>query len=284
MDLEKEIDQLIERVIAEDVCCGDITSIACLSDSRQATGAFLLKQSAVLAGLPLLPRLFNALDPRLEVTLAVEEGSSQKAGTIIGKVSGSVRSILAGERIALNLLEHASGVATLTAEYVKKLAGIKCDILDTRKTLPGLRALEKYAVAVGGGKNHRSGLDDCFLIKPIHLAFMGTNDRHPIVEALERIKAYDAKMPIEIQINNPLHIEEVVKHDFRAIILRNMTLDEIEQSLNIIRKANKRIYIAFSGNVSLDTVRTLAESGINGISVAALTHSVPGIDISMRLK
>lgn len=284
MDLEREIDQLIERAIVEDVRSGDITSLACLSDNRQTTGSFLLKQSATLAGLPLLPRLFHALDPRLEVTLAAEEGSSQKAGTILAKVSGSVRSILAGERIALNFLQHASGVATVTAEYVKKLAGLKCDILDTRKTLPGLRALEKYAVAVGGGKNHRNGLDDYFLIKSSHLAFIGSSDRHPIAEAMERIKAHDAKAPVEIQIDNLHHIEEALKYDFRAIMLRNMTLDEIEQSVNAIKKSNKRIYIAFSGNVSLDTVRTLAESGVNGISVAALTHSVPGIDIGMRLK
>lgn len=284
MDLEKEIDHLIERTIAEDIRSGDITSIACLPDNRQITGSFFLKQSAIIAGLPLLPRLFHAIDPRLEVNIAVEEGSNQKTGTLLAKVSGPVRSIMAGERIALNLLQHASGVATITAEYVKKLVGLKCDILDTRKTLPGLRPLEKYAVAVGGGKNHRDGLDDCFLIKSSHLAFMGASDRPLIAEAIERIRAHDAKLPIEIQIDNPLHIEEALKYDLRAIILRNMTLDEIEQSLNTIRKANKRVYIAFCGNVTLDTVRTFAESGVNGISVAALTHSVPGIDIGMRLK
>lgn len=284
MDLEKEIDQLIERTLAEDVRSGDITSIACLPDTRQATGAFLMKQSGVLAGLLLLPRLFRMIDSRVQVSLSVEEGSSQKAGTVIAKVSGPARSILTGERSALNLLQHASGVATITAEYVRKLAGFKCDILDTRKTLPGLRALEKYAVAVGGGKNHRNGLDDCFLIKSSHLAFMGTSDRHPIAEAIERVKAHDPKLPIEIQIDNLLHLDEALKYDVRAIMLRNMTANEIEQSIQTIRKVNKRIYIAFSGSISLDSVRSLAESGINGISVTALTHSVPGIDISMRLK
>lgn len=284
MDLEKEIDHLIERAIAEDIRSGDITTIACLSDSRQTTGAFLLKQSATISGLPLLPRLFHALDPRLEVSLAVEEGSAQKAGTILAKISGSVRSILAGERIALNLLQHSCGVSTVTAEFVKKLVGLKCDILDTRKTLPGLRALEKYAVAVGGGKNHRNGLDDCFLIKSSHLAFLGSSDRHPIAEAIERIKASDSKLPIEIQIDNPLHLEEALKYDIRAIILRGMSLAEVEQCQQLIRNTNKRIYIAFAGNVTLDSVRMLAESGVNGISVAALTHSVPGIDIGMRLK
>jgi nicotinate-nucleotide pyrophosphorylase (carboxylating) len=284
MDLEREMENLIERAISEDIRSGDITTLACLSDSRQTTGSFLLKQSATISGLPLLSRLFHALDPRLEMIFAVEEGSTQKAGTLIAKVSGSVRSILAGERIALNLLQHACGVSTLTAEYVKKLVGLKCDILDTRKTLPGLRALEKYAVAVGGGKNHRCSLDECFLIKSSHLAFLGSSDRHPIAEAIERIKAVDTCLPIEIQIDNPHYIEEALKYDFRAIMLRNMNLEEIEYSLNAIKKTNKRVYVAFSGNVSLETVRTLAESGVNGISVAALTHSVPGINIGMRLK
>lgn len=284
MNLEQEIDHLIERAIAEDIRSGDITSLACLPDTRQATGTFILKQSATLAGLPLLQRLFHRIDPRLEVCLPEQEGSCQKAGTTIAKVSGPIRSLLAGERIALNLLQHATGVATVTAEYVKKLNGLKCDILDTRKTLPGLRALEKYAVAVGGGKNHRNGLDECFLIKSSHLAFLGTSEHHPIAEAVERIKAVDNKLPIEIQIDNPLHIEEALKYEFRAIILRSMTLDEVEKCLCMIRKMNKRIYVAFSGNVALDNIRTLAESGINGISIAALTHSVPGIDIGMRLK
>ena len=284
MDLEKELNLLIERAIAEDIGLGDITSQICLPESRQTTGVFLLKQSATLAGLPLLPRLFNIIDPQVEVTLAVEEGSYQKAGTLIAKISGPARSILAGERIALNLIQHTSGVATITSEYVKKVIGLKCDILDTRKTLPSLRALEKYAVAVGGGKNHRNGLDDCFLIKSSHLAFLTGCERHPLAEAMEKIKLAETGMPVEIQIDNPAYIEEALKYDFRTIMLRNMTIDEIEHSVAAVRKVNKRVYLAFSGNVSLETVRPLAESGINGISVAALTHSVNGIDIGMRLK
>lgn len=284
MDLEKEIDQLIERAIEEDVRAGDLTSLACLPDTRQATGIFLLKQSATIAGLPLIPRLFNKLDPTLDVTLLAEEGSTQKAGTILAKISGSARSIFAGERIALNLLQHASGVATVTAEYVRRLADLRCDILDTRKTLPGLRALEKYAVAVGGGKNHRNGLDDYFLIKSSHLAFLAGGDRHPIAQAYERIKRHNEALPIEIQIDNPLFIEEALKYDFRAIILRGMSLSELEETITTIRKGNKKVYLAFSGGVTLDTIRPIAECGINGISVAALTHSVPGIDIGMRLK
>lgn len=284
MDLEKEIDQLIERAIEEDIRSGDLTSTACLSDTRQATGVFLLKQSATIAGLPLLPRLFNKLDPNLEITLFADEGSIQKAGTVLAKISGSARSIFAGERIALNLLQHASGVATVTTEYVKRLVGLRCDILDTRKTLPGLRALEKYAVAAGGGKNHRNGLDDCYLIKSSHLAFLAGGDGHAIDQAYEKIKKHGSPLPVEIQIDNPLFIEDALKYDFRAIILRGMSLSEIEEAVSTIRSVNKKVYLAYSGSVTLDTIRPIAECGINGISVSALTHSVPGIDIGMRLK
>lgn len=284
MDLEQEIDHLIERAIAEDVGSGDVTSNACLPDSRQTTGVFLLKQTATIAGLLLLPRIFHAIDERVSVSLDIEEGSTQKAGTPIAKISGPARSIFAGERIALNLIQHASGVATITAEYVKKLSGLKCDILDTRKTLPGLRALEKYAVAVGGGKNHRNGLDECFLIKSSHLAFLSGACRHPIAEAVERIKAQDLKLPIEIQIDSLDFFEEALKYDFRTIMLRGLTNEELAQCVLTARKTSKRVYLAFTGNVHIDSLRTLAMSGINGISVAALTHSVPGVDIGMRIK
>jgi len=284
MDLQKEIEKLIERAIAEDIGLGDITSLACLPETRQTSGVFLLKQSGVVAGLPLLPLLFQALDAKVEIDLLAQEGSFQKMGTLIAKFSGPARTILAGERIALNLLQHASGVATTTAEYVKKIANLRCDILDTRRTLPGLRALEKYAVAVGGGKNHRNGLDDCFLIKSSHLSFLAGGSKHPISQAVEKIKSYDPNVPLEIQIDSINQVEEVLKHDFRAIMLRNMNIDELAHSVALIKRSNKKVYLAFSGSVTLDTVRAIAETGLNGISVAALTHSVPGIDIGLRLK
>lgn len=284
MDLEKEIEQLIDRAIAEDVRSGDITSMACLSDSRQTTGTFFLKQSGVVAGQPLLQLLFQKIDPRVEVSLLIEEGTYQKAGTLIAKISGPAPAIMSGERVALNLLQHASGVATITSTYVRKIAGLKCDILDTRKTLPGLRALEKYAVAVGGGKNHRNGLDDCFLIKPSHLAFLTGSDQHPISKAVEKVKLHNRELPIEIQIDDLAHIDEVLKHDVRAIMLRNLPTDELAECVAAIRKANKRVYLAFSGDVMLETVRDYAQTGINGISVGALTNSVQDLDIGMRLK
>ena len=284
MDLEKEIEQLIHRAIAEDIRSGDITSLSCLPETRHTTGTLLLKQTGIIAGLPLLPILFKTIDPQIQINLLVEEGSYQKAGTQLAKITGSARTVLSGERIALNLIQHSSGVATVTAEYVKKIAGLKCDILDTRKTLPGLRALEKYAVAIGGGKNHRDGLDDFFLIKSSHIAFLAGTGQDPIAEAIEKIKNKNSKLPIEIQIDSPEDIPEVLKHDFRAIMLRNMSLEVLEESVAYIRKVNKRVYLAFSGSVTLETIRAIAETGVNGISVSALTYSVPGIDIGMRLK
>jgi nicotinate-nucleotide pyrophosphorylase (carboxylating) len=284
MDLEQELEQLIHRAIAEDVGSGDITSLACLPDTRQTTGIFLLKQSGIIAGLPLIPLLYQIIDPRIQVSLLVQEGSYQKAGSSIAKVTGPACAVLSGERIALNLMQHASGVATITADYVKRVAGLKCDILDTRKTLPGLRALEKYAVAVGGGKNHRDGLDNFFFIKSSHLAFLAGSNMHPIAEAVEKIKSKNIDLPIEIQIENSEDIKEVLRYDFRAIMLRNMSLDDIEKSVSAIRKVNKKIYLAFSGNIAIETIRAIAETGVNGISVSALTHSVPNIDIGMRLK
>lgn len=284
MDLEKEIEQLIDRSLAEDVRSGDITSLACLSECRYTTGMLFLKQSGIVAGLPILELLFRKLDPLAEVTLMVPEGSLQRTGTQIAKVSGSAPTILSGERIALNLLQHASGVATITHAFVKKLSGIKCDILDSRRTIPGLRALQKYAVAVGGGKNHRNGLDDCFVIKSAHLAFLPGKERHPMVEAIDKVKNYSPETPIEVQLDNYQDIEEVLKHEIRAIIFRNMSLEQLSESVALIRKSNKKIYLAFSGDVVLETVRDIAETGINGVCVSALTHSVQDIDIRMSLK
>jgi nicotinate-nucleotide pyrophosphorylase (carboxylating) len=288
MDLEQEIRHLIRHALDEDLGHGDITSMACLPETATASGIFMLKESGVIAGLPTLPILFGLIDPELEISYLAQEGSFQKVGSHIAKVTGSLRSILAGERVALNLLQHASGVATITSEYVKRTAGLKCDILDTRKTIPGLRSLEKYAVAVGGGKNHRSNLSDCFLIKSSHLAYLTPGERHPITEAIEKIKEFrtspHANMPIEIQIDTLSHLEEALKHDFRAILLRNMSIDELELAIAMIHKTNKKAYIAYSGGVNLETVRSIAETGVSGISVSSITHSVPGIDIGLRLK
>lgn len=284
LDLESEIEHLIRRAIDEDVGTGDITSMACLPDSRETTSIFVMKQSGVIAGLPLLPLIYKEINPDIEITFLAQEGSYQKVGSQVAKVTGSVRGILTGERVALNMLQHASGVATITAEFVRKVANLRCDILDTRMTLPGLRPLEKYAVAIGGGKNHRNSLDDCGLIKASHLAYISAEEGHPISVAIQKIREINPTIPIEIQIDSLHNIEEVLKHDFRAILLRNMSAEELYHAIQTIRQVNNKVYLAYTGVVSLETIRPIAETGINGISVCALTHSVQGIDIGLRLK
>ena len=205
MDFEEHIDRLLDTMIVEDIGSGDITTNACIPEDTTTSGKFVLKQSGVIAGFPYLEAFFKKIDERVEVIPYVEEGSRQKAGTVIGKVSGPARAILSGERVALNLLQHTCGVATITYEYVKKVAGFGCQILDTRKTLPGLRALEKYAVQTAGGVNHRFGLYDRFIIKNNHLAFFGGKTRRSIIDAYEKVKSFRSDLIIEIDTHFEFH-------------------------------------------------------------------------------
>lgn len=283
MSIEKEIEQLIDIAIQEDIKDGDSTTQACISESSLAKGRFILKQSGVLAGLPFLAVLFKKIDPRIEITLSVEEGSFQKAGTILGTITGPTRAILSGERIALNLLQHASGVATITYAYVKKVAGFNCAIMDTRKTLPGLRALEKYAVRIGGGKNHRYNLSDRCIIKINHLSFIAAGQPKPIQYAFDRVQSLYPELEVEIEINKLEHLNEALETKAVAIILRDMAPEEAKKCVEKIQKASKKAYIECAGAITLDTVRAYAATGVNGISLGTLTHSVQALDIGMRL-
>jgi nicotinate-nucleotide pyrophosphorylase (carboxylating) len=282
MNMDKNIEQLIDLAIVEDIGKGDITSQACIPNEAQITVKVVLKQAGVLAALPYLSVIFHKINPSIEVKLHVQEGSFHKAGTLIATITGPARDILTGERIALNLIQHASGVATLTASYVKKVVGYGCAILDTRKTLPGLRNLEKYAVRVGGGINHRFGLDDRFIIKINHLAVLSKQTKNPISEAIKRARAYHSGHTIEIEIDDIEFLDEALKTEARVIILCNMTPDEVATSVKKIRKTDKKVYIQ-STTITLDTIRSYAEKGVDAISIGILTHSVPALDIAMKM-
>jgi len=281
--MNEEIENLINITIAEDIRSGDITSFACVSEHSVTSGKFLLKQAGVIAGLPFIEILFKKIDPRIEITPLVDEGSFHKSGTYIAKITGPARGILTAERIVLNLLQHASGVASITNAYVRKVAGLECAILDTRKTLPGLRALEKYAVVAGGGKNHRHGLDDRFIIKTNHLAFISPRASNPITQAVEKAYAYNPKLPIEIEIADINDLDEALKTRAASIMLIGMLPEEAKVCIKKGKTSNKKIYIESGGTITLDTVRAYAETGVNGISVGELTHSVHALDIRMRL-
>lgn len=284
MYLQKEIERLIDISIEEDIRSGDITSEVLVPKEAMTSGHIVLKQAGVLAALPFLQILFRKIDPSIEVKLYVEEGSYQKAGTILGKVSGPARGILSGERIALNLVQHASGVATCTAEYVRKLKGLHCGVLDTRKTLPGLRALEKYAVTVGGGTNHRFALDDRFIIKTNHLYFFKGISKCPIKEAIEKVHKHQPNLPIEVEITRFDQLSEALHPAVSGIMLSRMVPMEIQRCVKRVRQTDKKIYIESLGTITLDTIRAYAETGVDGISIGYVTHSVPALDIVMRLK
>ena len=283
MYLDNEIESLIDVSIAEDLRTGDITSQACIPDAENANARIVLKQAGVVAGLPFFTLLFKKLDPRIIIETLVEEGSFQKAGTTIAKLSGPARGILSGERTALNLLQHASGVATITAAYVKKVAGYGCAILDTRKTLPGLRKLEKYAVRMGGGFNHRSGLDDRFIIKTNHLAFLSSNSKSPIQDAIQKASHCRPDLDIEIEVDDFEILDQILHTPAKVIILCNMTPAEVARCVEKIRKTDKKIYVDSSGTITLDTIRSYAELGVDAISIGALTHSVHALDIGMKM-
>jgi nicotinate-nucleotide pyrophosphorylase (carboxylating) len=284
MYLQKEIERLIDISIEEDIRSGDITSEVLVPQGAMTSGNIVLKQAGIPAALPFLQILFQKIDPAIEVTLYVEEGTYQKAGTILGKVTGPARGILSGERIALNLIQHASGVATITSEYVRKMKGLRCDILDTRKTLPGLRALEKYAVSVGGGSNHRFALDDRFIIKTNHLYFFAGKSKTPIKDAIEKVKDHRPGLPIEVEITHFDQLTQALHPQVTAIMLSRMMPIGIKRCVDRIRQTDKKVYIESLGTITLDTVRAYAETGVDGISIGSVTHSVPTLDIVMRLK
>jgi nicotinate-nucleotide pyrophosphorylase (carboxylating) len=283
MYLESEIDQLVNRSIEEEIRSGDITTDACVPEEAVIHAKIVLKQAGVIAGFPFIVYLFKKLDPRIEITCLVPEGSFQKAGAILANITGPARGILSGQRMALNILQHASGVATLTSAYVRKVAGFGCAILDTRKTSPGLRNLEKYAVRIGGGLNHRFGLDDRFIIKTDHLAVLGQHSSHPITLAVQQAKKYRPNLSIEIEIDDVSKLQEALQTDAKVIILCNMTPDEVARCVEKIRKTDKKVYVDSSGTITLDTIRAYAELGIDAISIGALTHSAPALDMSMKM-
>lgn len=282
MELEKEIEKLIDQWIEEDIGSDDITTKACIPEDAIVLAKVVLKQAGTIAGLPFFSLIFRKLDPSIEIHLHVKEGSHQKAGTILATLKGSARAILTGHRTALNLVQHASGVATLTASYVKKVAGFGCAIMDTRKTLPGLRSLEKYAVRVAGGINHRFELDDHFVIKTHHLAILASRVAEPIAEAARKAKEMRPDLSLEIEIDNPDKLPEALKTEATVIILCNMTPDDVQHCVKKIRQTRKKVYVDSSGTITLDTIRAYAELGVDAISIGALTHSVQALDISLK--
>jgi nicotinate-nucleotide pyrophosphorylase (carboxylating) len=284
MQRSEDIDRLLTLALAEDVGQGDLTTEACITEEMRATGTFYAKQKGVVAGLPFLAPLFHKLDPRLEIELLVPESSFQSTGAALVLIKGPARALMSGERCALNLLQHVSGVATVTAEYVKKVAGLQCAILDTRKTLPGLRTLEKYAVCIAGGVNHRFGLDDRFIIKANHLAFLGSSNSQAIAEAVAALRTKAPHIPIEIEVNSLKLCEKALFAGADAVMLYGMTPAEVKTCTQKAHASGKKAFFETAVALPMDSILAFARTGIDGIAIGALTTATQPFDISMRLQ
>ena len=273
--------EILRRFLAEDIGRGDITSEATVPEDCRAEAEFEAKSPLVLAGMELALETLRLLDPRLTTHTALSDGQSVRSGEILVRISGNARALLAGERVALNLLQHLSGVATLTRRFVDAVAGTGVEILDTRKTTSGLRAFEKYAVTIGGGKNHRFALDDAILIKDNHMRIAGG------VGAAIRaaMKARGNARWVEAEVTNLAELDEAIAERPNVILLDNFLPVDVREAVSRVRNNPRgHIRLEASGGITLETVRIFAEAGVDWISVGALTHSAPASDISLEIR
>jgi len=275
----KHVRMLIHMALQEDLNeIGDLTSDAIFSDER-GRAEIVAKAAGILAGAEVSRQVFLTVDPELNIRLKTADGSELVAGQTVMELEGKVRSLLRAERTALNFLGRLSGIATLTNRFVRSVAETRCRILDTRKTTPGYRELEKYAVRMGGGLNHRMGLYDMVLIKDNHIAAAGG-----IRPAVEKVREYLAKKgitaQIEVEAATLQQVHEAADLNVDRILLDNMSLDQLREA---VRRVNGRLPLEASGNVTLESVRAVAETGVDFISVGALTHSAPVLDFSMKM-
>lgn len=272
--LDRALERVVQAALAEDVGEGDVTTEATVDADAIGSAQLLVKEPGVVCGLAAAEAVFRALDPDLRFEALVDEGTVVEHPTAVARVEGPERAILTGERTALNFLGRLSGVATLTRRYVDAVAGTGVAIIDTRKTTPGLRLLEKHAVACGGGQNHRFGLDDGVLVKDNHLRAASS-----VRVAVERLRAA-TDLPIEVECDTLAQVSEALAADADAILLDNMTPAELRAAVAL---AKGRVRLEASGGITLENVRAVAETGVDEISVGALTHSARSLDVSLEL-
>ena len=302
MDWNSEyIAELVRRALDEDVGAGDTTTLAVVHANASANAHILARQTLVCAGLPIVEKVFSALDPEIHVTLPHNDGSFVEPGTEIAHIKGNARAVLTGERTALNFLAHLCGVATLTKRFVEQLAGMKTRIRDTRKTTPGLRALEKYAVKAGGGANHRFGLYDAILLKENHIALAGgikaaLDKAHtyasPKLPAPRAASAYDAAgldpevvgpgaLAVQVEVRDQKELLEALGSGAESILLDNMTPERAAECVKIARGIRPECVIEISGGITIDNARAYAEAGADFLSSGMLTHSAPAANLSL---
>ncbi|GED33430.1 nicotinate-nucleotide diphosphorylase (carboxylating) [Brevibacillus centrosporus] len=273
---KRELQRKIEEWLHEDLGFGDITTMSTIPEGEQGIGILYAKEAGIVAGLQIAQQVFETVDPELTFTAKVEEGTRVEYGQQIAEVSGSVRSILSGERLALNLMQRLSAIATKTNEYVQAVAGTKARVVDTRKTTPGMRFLEKYAVRVGGGHNHRFALYDAVMIKDNHIKGAGG-----IAQAVAAARAaIPHTMTVEVEAESLGQVQEALNAGADIIMLDNMSNEQMVEAVQLIAG---RAIVEASGGVNLNTIGSIAKTGVDIISVGALTHSVKAFDISLDL-
>lgn len=277
--IDKQIIKLIKNALQEDVKTGDITTKATISKSKKAVGKFLIKADGIIAGLEIAKQVFLAVDPKIKFNIKIKDGSKVKYGDVAAVVYGKAQSVLTAERTALNFLQRMSGIATSANKYSERVKHTKAKIIDTRKTVPGFRNLDKLAVKIGGCKNHRIGLYDMFLIKDNHIEVAGS-----IIKAVEACVKYNKKhhnkFKIEVETKNLKEVEEALKTKADIIMLDNFETSNMKKAVQLINGKKKT---EASGGVNLETVKEIAETGVDFISVGALTHSVKALDISLEI-
>jgi len=271
---EFDMDEFVRLVLAEDLGRGgDVTSIATIDADERFTAEMNCRQVIVVAGLDLAVAFFRALDPDVKVEQLARDGDRAEHGTTLLRLAGNARSMLAAERSALNTLQHLSGIATLTRQYVDAISGTRALLLDTRKTIPGLRLLEKYAVRMGGAHNHRMRLDDGVLIKDNHVAVCGG-----VAEAVRRAKAADTGLEVQVEVDRTEQIEPALDAGADRLLLDNMDPAMLREAVKLVAG---RVPLEASGGVTLETIRFLAETGVDYISIGRITQSAPAVDIGL---
>jgi nicotinate-nucleotide pyrophosphorylase (carboxylating) len=270
----------IGAFLTEDLGRGDITTQACVARNTRARGRFLAKEPMVVAGLEAAEAVFSTLDAQQQLEAFASDGEEVEAGKVIARTSGFADVLLAGERVALNLIQRLSGIATLTRKYVRAIEGTSAQIVDTRKTTPGLRMLEKYAVLSGGGRNHRLGLDDGVLIKDNHIALAGG-----VFAAVERARAAVGHLhKVEVEVSTEKDLREAIRSGADILLLDNLSPEETARMVGMARELSPQITLESSGGITLENVRAYAEAGVDLVSIGALTHSARAMDISFKIQ
>jgi len=278
MKIPHSVREIIRMALEEDIGNGDITTALLIPEDHDSRALIMAKGNFVVAGLPFVKEVFEILDAGVKISVFISDGSKAAKGDVIAEINGRTKTLLSGERVSLNIMQRLSGIATMANTFVEKVNGLNAKIVDTRKTTPGLRFMEKYAVRMGGGSNHRFGLFDGILIKDNHIEAVGS-----ITEAMRLAKKGRHLAKVEVEVENLNDMQEAMETGADIIMLDNMSVPAMKEAVKIVREKSKDIILEASGNVSLENVREIAETGVDLISIGALTHSATAADISMKI-